>query len=129
MLRMAFGHAQLLLYRPFLHYVSQINKEETLDQRAYACASACVSVSRNIIHISTDMRKKGVLAGVYWFSMYTTFFAVVSILYFVCENPTSPTSFELLRDAVEGKEVLAYFSNRSVAAERCSTALNVSPSN
>lgn len=123
---MAFGHAQLLLYRPFLHYVSQINKEKTLDQRAYACASACVSVSRNIVHISTEMRKKGVMSGAYWFSMYTTFFAVVSILYFVCENPTSPTSFELLRDAVEGKEVLAYFSSRSIAADSCSVALKVS---
>jgi hypothetical protein len=47
----------------------------------------------------------------------------VSILYFVLENPTSPTSFELLRDAVEGKEVLAYFAKRSLAADRCSIAL------
>jgi hypothetical protein len=57
--------------------------------------------------------------------MYTTFFAIVSILYFVLENPNSPTSLELLRDAAEGKEVLAYFSKRSMAAERCSSALNV----
>lgn len=126
MLRMAFGHAQLLLYRPFLHYVAQNNNDKPVDQRAFACASACVSVSRNIIHISTEMRKKGVLAGAYWFSMYTTFFAIVSILYFVLENSTSPTSFELLRDAVEGKEVLAYFSTRSMAADRCSMALKVS---
>lgn len=123
MLRMAFGHAQLLLYRPFLHYVAQTNNEKPVDQRAFACASACVSVSRNIIHISTEMRRKGVLAGAYWFSMYTTFFAIVSILYFVLENPTNPTSFELLRDAVEGKDVLTYFSTRSMAADRCSIAL------
>jgi hypothetical protein len=126
MLRMAFGHAQLLLYRPFLHYVSQAKSEKAVDPQAFACASACVSVSRNIIHISSEMRKKGVLAGAYWFSMYTTFFAVVSILYVVLENPTNPTSFELLRDAVEGKEVLAHFSKRSMAADRCSSALNVS---
>ncbi|RAR16047.1 transcriptional activator mut3p [Stemphylium lycopersici] len=123
LLRMAFGHAQLLLYRPFLHYVSQSYNVNTVDQRAFACASACVNVSRNIIHISTEMRKRGLLAGAYWFAMYTTFFAIVSILYFVLENPTSPTSFELLRDAVEGKEVLAYFAKRSLAADRCSTAL------
>ncbi|KAE8849858.1 hypothetical protein PTNB73_01134 [Pyrenophora teres f. teres] len=123
LLRMAFGHAQLLLYRPFLHYVSQSCNASTIDQRAFACASACVNVSRNIIHISTEMHKRGLLAGAYWFSMYTTFFAIVSILYFVLENPTSPTSFELLRDAVEGKEVLAYFAKRSLAADRCSTAL------
>ena len=125
LLRMAFGHAQLLLYRPFLHYVSQSYNVNTVDQRAFACASACVNVSRNIIHISTEMRKRGHLAGAYWFSMYTTFFAIVSILYFVLENPTSSTSFELLRDAVEGKEVLAYFAKRSLAADRCSTALKV----
>ncbi|KAJ4361970.1 Gypsy retrotransposon integrase-like protein 1 [Neocucurbitaria cava] len=123
LLRMAFGHAQLLLYRPFLHYVSQTGKDKTVDQRAFACASACVSVSRNIVHISTEMRRRGLLAGAYWFSMYTTFFAIVSILYFVLENPTSPTSFELLRDAVEGKEVLAFFAIRSMAADRCSSTL------
>lgn len=125
MLRMAFGHAQLLLYRPFLHYLSLSNRDKAVDQRAYACASACVSISRNIVHISTEMRRRGVFAGAYWFSMYTTFFAIVSILYFVLENPTNPTSFELLRDAVEGKEVLAYFSKSSMAADRCSVALKV----
>jgi hypothetical protein len=123
---MAFGHAQLLLYRPFLHYVSQPHDDNTIDQRAFACASACVSVSRNIIHITSEMRRRGLLAGAYWFSMYTTFFAIVSILYFVLENPNSPTSVELLRDAAEGKEVLAYFAKRSMAAERCSSALSVS---
>lgn len=124
LLRMAFGHAQLLLYRPFLHYVSSTYKDNTTDQRAFACASACVSVSRNIIHITAEMRRRGLLAGAYWFSMYTTFFAIVSILYFVLENPNSPTSLELLRDAAEGKEVLAYFAKRSMAADRCSSALN-----
>jgi hypothetical protein len=72
------------------------------------------------------MRRRGLLAGAYWFSMYTTFFAIVSILYFVLENPNSPTSLELLRDAAEGKEVLAYFAKRSMAADRCSSALKVS---
>ncbi|KAF1941629.1 transcriptional activator Mut3p [Clathrospora elynae] len=123
LLRMAYGHAQLLLYRPFLHYVSQSYNDKRVDQRAFACASACVNISRNIIHISTEMRRRGLLAGAYWFSMYTTFFAIVSILYFVLENPTSSTSFELLRDAMEGKEVLEYFAKRSLAADRCSTAL------
>lgn len=85
-----------------------------------------MSVSRNIIHITSEMRRRGLLAGAYWFSMYTTFFAIVSILYFVLENPNSPTSLELLRDAAEGKEVLAYFAKRSMAADRCSSALNVS---
>ncbi|KAF2114551.1 fungal-specific transcription factor domain-containing protein [Lophiotrema nucula] len=104
LLRMAFAHAQLLLYRPFLHYVTQSSKGKTDDQRAFACASACISVSRNIIHITAEMKRRGFLVGAYWFSMYTTFFAIISIIYFVLENPNSPTSYELLRDAQEGKE-------------------------
>jgi len=123
---MAYGHAQLLLYRPFLHYVSQSSKSATVDQRAFACASACISVSRNIIHIFVEMKKRGLLVGAYWFSMYTTFFAILSILYFVLENPDSSTSHELFKDALEGKAVLAHFAKRSMAADRCSTTLNVS---
>ncbi|KAL5397902.1 hypothetical protein PMIN06_006234 [Paraphaeosphaeria minitans] len=125
LLRMAFAHAQLLLYRPFLHYVSSSERSKaSVDQRAFACASACISVSRNIIHISAEMKKRGLLVGAYWFSMYTTFFSIISILYFVLENPTSQTSRELFRDALEGKELLDYFAKRSLAADRCSETLN-----
>jgi hypothetical protein len=127
LLRMAYGHAQLLLYRPFLHYVSQNYKSEKIDQRAYACASACISVSRNIIHITAEMKRRGFLVGAYWFSMYTTFFAILSLLYFVLENPNNPTSHELFREALAGKAVLAHFAKRSMAADRCTVTLNVSP--
>lgn len=125
LLRMAFGHAQLLLYRPFLHYVSQSYKNKHVDQRAFACASACVSVSRNIIHITAEMKRRGLLTGAYWFSMYTSFFAIVSVLYYVLENPNIPTSQELFREALEGKEVLAHFAKTSMAADRCTATLNV----
>ncbi|KAF2275428.1 uncharacterized protein EI97DRAFT_450995 [Westerdykella ornata] len=124
LLRMAFGHAQLLLYRPFLHYVSRAFRTQAVDQRAFACASACISVSRNIIHITEQMNSRGLLIGAYWFSMYTTFFAIISILYFVLENPTGPTSHELYREAERGKAVLAQFAERSMAADRCTKTLN-----
>lgn len=122
LLRMAFGNAQLLLYRPFLHYVSKKYKNN-VDQRAFAFAAACVGVSRNVVHIATEIRKRGLHGGASWFFMHTTFFAVVSILYFVTENSEFPTSFEILGDAVEGKEVLAYFARRSVVADRFSSTL------
>lgn len=123
---MAFAHAQLLLYRPFLHYAANPERSKpSIDQRAFACASACVSVSRNIIHITAEMKKRGLLVGAYWFSMYTTFFAIISILYFVLENPTSQTGKELFRDAIEGKELLDYFAKKSLAADRCSDTLQV----
>jgi hypothetical protein len=55
LLRHAYAHAQMMLYRPFLHYVSSRQSSSSqvrVDQRSYACAAACISVARNIIHLS-----------------------------------------------------------------------------
>lgn len=63
--------------------------------------------------------------GAYWFVMYTTYFAILSLLYFVLENPESSTSKEILRDAVEGRDTLANLARRSMAADRCTSSLAV----
>lgn len=124
LLRLSYAHVQMMLYRPFLHYVSEkayVSKQ--IDERAYACAAASVSVSRNIVHITTEMKKRGLLVGAYWFTMYTTFFAILSLVYFVLENPDKPGSQEILSDANDGKDALNGLARRSQAADRCSAAL------
>jgi hypothetical protein len=127
LLRLAYAHVQMMLYRPFLHYVSQKScAGKAIDDRSYACAAAGVSVSRNIVHITTEMKKRGLLVGAYWFTMYTTFFAILSLVYFVLNNPDKPGSQEILADANDGKEALRGLARRSQAADRCSTALQVS---
>ncbi|KAF2139724.1 uncharacterized protein K452DRAFT_64661 [Aplosporella prunicola CBS 121167] len=123
LLRMAYAHTQMMLYRPFIHYVSKSSNCHTLDKRAYACASACVSVSRNIIHIAVEMKRKGMLNGAYWFTMYTTFFAIMTLVFFALENPETQTSKDILKEAHEGKEVLEALAKRSMAADRCTITL------
>ncbi|KAF1985238.1 hypothetical protein K402DRAFT_422203 [Aulographum hederae CBS 113979] len=123
LLRLAYAHSQMMLYRPFLHYVSQTCRRKTQDKRSFACAAAGVSVSRNIIHITGEMKRRGLLYGAYWFSMYTTFFAVLSIVYFALENDGNPTSEEMLRDAYEGRNTLDELAKRSMAADRCKATL------
>ncbi|KAF2433222.1 hypothetical protein EJ08DRAFT_647599 [Tothia fuscella] len=123
LLRMAYAHAQMMLYRPFLHYVSQTCKSRIVDKRSYACAAACVSVSRNIIHIAVEMKKQGLLVGAYWFSMYTTFFAILSLVFYALENPENDASRDVLRVAKEGKDTLQQLTKRSMAADRCSATL------
>ncbi len=122
---MAYAHLEMVVYRPFLHYVSSDTQAKRLDKRSYACASACVSVSRNIVHLTGEMKRKGLLVGSYWFYMYTTFFAVISLIFFVLENPQNETSAAILRDAHEGKDTLAGLAKRSLAADRCSEQLTV----
>ncbi|OJD36274.1 c6 transcription factor [Diplodia corticola] len=123
LLRMAYAHTQMMLYRPFVHYVSKSPTCASLDKRAYACASACISVSRNIIHITAEMKKRGMLNGCYWFTMYTTFFSIMTLVYFALENPESPTSQDVLKEAYEGKDVLEGLAKRSMAADRCTSTL------
>lgn len=114
------------MYRPFLHYVSGGSQARGVDKRSYACAAACVSVSRNIVHITTGMHKRGLLNGSFWFTMYTTYFAILSLIFFVVENPDSPTAKDgVLKDAMEGKNTLAGLAKKSMAADRCSQSLTV----
>lgn len=124
---MAYAHTQMMLYRPFVHYVSKSPNCASLDKRAYACASACISVSRNIIHITAEMKRRGMLNGCYWFTMYTTFFSIMTLMYFALENPESPTSQDVLKEAYEGKDVLEGLAKRSMAADRCTSSLKVGP--
>lgn len=127
---MGYAHVQMMLYRPFIHYVSQrLNVDKNLDERSYACAAACVGVSRNIVHITTELKKRGLLVGAYWFTMYTTFFGILSLVFFVLENPDKQGTQEILADAMAGRDALKDLAKRSMAADRCSTALEVSLKN
>jgi hypothetical protein len=125
---MAYAHVQMMLYRPFLHYISGtcVSGKSLGDDRSYACAAAGISVSRNIVHITVEMKRRGVLIGAYWFTMYTTFFAILSLAYFVAENPDKPGSQEIFKDAIAGKGALQGLAKRSQAADRCNNSLNVS---
>ena len=122
---MAYAHAQMMLYRPFLHYVSQTRESQTVDKRSYACAAACVSVSRNIVHIAIEMKRRGLLGGAYWFTMYTTFFAILSLVFYALENPENEASRDVLKVAREGRDTLESLAKRSMAADRCTATLKV----
>ncbi|KAK3504886.1 fungal-specific transcription factor domain-containing protein [Neurospora crassa] len=125
LLRFAYGHVQMMLYRPFLHYVSaRMTAGKRIDDRYYNCAAAGISVSRNIVHIGLEIQKQAHLIGPYWFLLYTQFFAILSLVYYVLENPDKTGSAEILADAKAGRDVIANLTQRSLAADRVTTALN-----
>lgn len=124
LLRLSYAHVQVMLYRPFLHFTANEKRSTLLDQRAYACAASHVNVSRNIIHITAHMKQSGLLNGAYWFIMYTTFFSILSLVYFAAENPENPTTQAVMKDAIQGRDVLASLATRSMAADRTSATLN-----
>jgi hypothetical protein len=73
------------------------------------------------------MYQKGLLNGSYWFVMYTTYFAILSLVFFVLENPDLSTAKDgVLKDALEGKTTLGALAKKSMAADRCAQSLTVS---
>lgn len=127
LLRFAYAHVQLMLYRPFLQYYShQVSASETADERYFALATTAINVCQNIIHIGLEIRKQAVLIGPYWFITYTQFFAVLSLLLCVLKNPNQPGALELFADAKLGKDCISGLTQRSLAADRVAAALNVS---
>ncbi|KAL2202674.1 hypothetical protein CC79DRAFT_1280031 [Sarocladium strictum] len=124
LLRFSYAHVQLVLYRPFLHYVSpRLSQGNKIDDLSYACAAAAISVSRNIVHIGLEIRKQQVLSGPYWFMLYTEFFAVLSLVFYAIENPEKPGSSEVLADAHAGRQMIADLASKSMSAERVTSAL------
>jgi hypothetical protein len=117
----------MMLYRPFLHYISpRLTTGKKIDDRYYNCAAAGITISRNIVHIASEIQKQAVMIGPYWFIMYTEFFAILSLIFFVLENPDKPGSAEILADAKAGRDIIASLAQRSLAADRITSALNVS---
>ncbi|KAJ5620096.1 hypothetical protein N7510_004080 [Penicillium lagena] len=125
-LRISYAHVQMVMYRPFLHYATRESQIRGVDKRSYACAAACVSVSRNIVYITASMQKRGLLNGSFWFTIYSTYFAILSLIFFVAENPGSPATKDgILKDAMEGRNTLDRLAKKSMAADRCSQSLTV----
>ncbi|KAI0799241.1 hypothetical protein GGR55DRAFT_670571 [Xylaria sp. FL0064] len=126
LLRFAYAHVQMVLYRPFLHYVSpRFCAGKDVSERAYACGAAYITVARNIVHIGTEMRKQVSLVGPYWFTLFSEFFAIISLVFFVLENQNKSGSKEILADAIAGKNMIGELAAKSMVADRISASLEV----
>ncbi|KAI1082185.1 hypothetical protein F5B20DRAFT_578400 [Whalleya microplaca] len=126
LLRFTYAHVQMMLYRPFLHYVSpRISAGKEVNERAYACGVAGISVARNIVHIGTEMRKQVPLVGPYWFTLFSEFSAIISLVFFVLENQDKPGTMEILADAVACRDMISGLAGKSMVADRISSALDM----
>ncbi|KAI1326027.1 hypothetical protein F5Y16DRAFT_248042 [Xylariaceae sp. FL0255] len=126
LLRFGYAHVQMVLYRPFVHYVSpRICAGKDISERAYACGAAGISVARNIIHLGREMRKQVPLVGPYWFTLYSEFFAIITLIFFVLENQDKPGTKEMLADAVAGKKTIEQIASKSIVADRVVNSLTI----
>ncbi|CCH41093.1 putative transcriptional activator [Wickerhamomyces ciferrii] len=128
LLHLSFLHVQIVLYRPFIHYISpKYTNQPNVDSLSIQRAKNCISVARTVVNLAQDMIKKNMLSGSYWFSIYTIFFSVACLVYYVHEVPFDefhPDYIGIRSDAEAGKEILTLLKDSSMAASRTYNILN-----
>ena len=121
---MYYAHVRLMLYRPFLHYISK-TMTGNADQRARALAASCINISREVIQIGTAMKTQNLLVGAYWFEFYTIFSAIMALVFPILDRSHDLNISELFQDAKTGREILMHQAPISMAADRCFQMLRV----
>ncbi|CDK26153.1 unnamed protein product [Kuraishia capsulata CBS 1993] len=136
LLHLSYLHVKIILYRPFIHYISAdyLNRGEgktNNDLRSIEKAKNCINVARVVVKLAEDMIAKRMLSGSYWFSIYTIFFSVACLVYYVHFAPTvnrhgqyDKEYAEIKKDADAGKKVLDVLKDSSMAARRTYNILN-----
>lgn len=128
LLHLSFLHVQIVLYRPFIHYVSpKYTSQPNVDPLSIQRAKNCISVARTVVKLAQDMIDKNLLSGSYWFSIYTIFFSVACLVYYVHEVPFDefhPDYIGIRHDAETGREILTFLKDSSMAASRIYSVLN-----
>ena len=107
-----------------MHYLSQEPLEAAVNDRAVETAIACINACQNIIRIAREIKDELIAVG-HWFAIYSIFFAVFPLAYFVLENPSDERAPAILEDAKHGLELLIFLREYSLVARRCSVSLQV----
>lgn len=129
LLHLSFFHVQLILYRPFIHYLSRNVVANNPDSLSIQRARNSISVARSAVNLAQEMLRKNLLTGSYWYGSYTIFYSVAGLLFYIHEaQPSDKESAleyeEILKDAEIGRNVLLQLKNTSMAADRTYNLLN-----
>ena len=131
LLRFLFAQTQMTLYRPLLHEhlvicdYSDKSKISIFKEELSKYAGNCVSVSRNIIHITSEVHSQYLLQKDYWFAIYTTFFAFLITATSLLEGSANRADNGLLDDMKMGKDALSGLSKQNTVANCCDAILDV----
>ncbi|GMM56722.1 Asg1 protein [Maudiozyma humilis] len=129
LLHLSFLHVQIILYRPFIHYVSHKYRASSPDPLSLQRARNCINVSRAVVTLAQDTLNKSLIAGSYWYANYTIFYSVAGLLFYTHEaEPYDKESareyYDILKDAEVGRNLLMRMKDTSMAANRTYNILN-----
>lgn len=144
-IHLSFLNCQIMLYRPFIHFVSNLTPETLLthDPRSLIRGRNCIKVARMVVKLANKMIDQKLLVGTYWFLMYTIFFSIACLIYYFHFANTlaalpetlganyagvlfdDDLNIDMIKKDIEiGKKVLDCLKNNSNASLRIYNILN-----
>ncbi|CAK9436315.1 uncharacterized protein LODBEIA_P08730 [Lodderomyces beijingensis] len=81
-LQLAFLNCQIMLYRPFIHFISDSRSGRSSDPRSLIRGRNCIKIARMVVKLANKMIDEKLLIGTYWFSLYTIFFSIACLVYY-----------------------------------------------
>ncbi|KAA8911893.1 hypothetical protein TRICI_003686 [Trichomonascus ciferrii] len=126
LLSMSYCYIQIMLYRPFVHFCSPALSRGFDHNRAKILGQKCINVARQAVYYANNLVSQKMLNGAYWFSVYTLFFSVASLVYYCHVNAEAePEKTAELKSVAEmGKNALDQLKDSSVTAARTYSLLN-----
>ncbi|GAB7351299.1 hypothetical protein MBLNU459_g1714t2 [Dothideomycetes sp. NU459] len=124
LLRLAYAHVQMVLYRPFLHHATKdLRPSKEIKYKAYACGSACVKAAMQVVWLAEALEARGLFNEANWFVALVVSFAATILMLFVLSNEGDSTINETADAAERIKNILARRAGESPSAKRCSKFL------
>jgi len=123
---MSYYFGQMFLYRPFLHYLTDMANGSALPRRQSQYALSCIKVASNTISRAEVMLKQGAIRPHNWTSVYTVFISVVCLMFLVAAHPGTAQPGEAWRRAEMGMRILAVLRCVDDGANACLKSLKVS---
>lgn len=116
---MAYQFSQIVLFRPFLHYLCTMADGGSISLSESQYALACIKVASNTITRSELALKKGVLSPASWISIYNVFLSVMCLVFLISAHHGTSQPSEAWRKAAVGIEILAAHSCIDDGASAC----------
>lgn len=124
-LRLWHSLAQVVLYRPFLHYLARNGQDPKFNIRGYECASTCVRAAMQAIWIIEAINTNSLLHEGYWLYMYLLGVAASILIFFVSSSVQKATLEESSASAIKARNLLKLLAKYNLSAKRCHDSLSV----
>lgn len=99
--------AQIVLYRPFLHYLTKEHDDDPVSRRQLSYAQTCVRMAKKVVETSLDHQRRGLLCPASWPSVYTVFISVVCLVFAYATRKDDTDDPETKKDIEDGIHLLA----------------------